>query len=222
MVMSPDESQVLLFDRNFPYLATYNVTSDSWLSKQDLPLSFAYGSNYTTAMDPASGAVFLGHGGANGTMMMVYNATSHDSWTQAMPLSTQLSTNVQGYSFVYCPSRKSILLFGGRSFSYQGIAYNPYVFEFQMGAYSWIRLVSLLLSMFSCQKRTSQHSYFFYVANADALNFCHNRTQRVRRQLKYIPTAWSLHMTDSRWWCLEGRSGTILNWTTYTSSTCLP
>ncbi|KAF9152045.1 hypothetical protein BG015_005871 [Linnemannia schmuckeri] len=140
MVMSSDETKILLFDRNFPYLATYNVTSDSWLDKQNLPLSFAYGSNYTTAMDPASDVVFLGRGGANGTMMMVYNSTSHDSWTQPMPVSTQLPTYVQGYSFVYCPSRKSILLFGGKSFSYQGDVYNPYVFEFQMGAYSWIRL----------------------------------------------------------------------------------
>ncbi|KAF8933977.1 hypothetical protein BGZ47_010566 [Haplosporangium gracile] len=141
MVMSSDETKVLLFDRNFPYLATYNVTSDTWLDKQNLPPSFAYGFNYTTAMDPASDVAFLGRGGANGTMMMVYNTTSHDSWPQPMPVSTQLPTNVQDYSFVYCPSRKSILLFGGKSVSYQGgDVYNPYVFEFQMGAYSWIRL----------------------------------------------------------------------------------
>ncbi|KAK5823557.1 hypothetical protein F5H01DRAFT_363222 [Linnemannia elongata] len=140
MVMSPDESQVMLFDSNTPYLAMYNVTSDSWLTRQNLPPSFAYGSNYTTAMDPASGIVFLGRGGGNGTMMMVYNATSHDSWTQPMPSSTQLPVYVQGYSFVYCASRKSILLFGGKTPSYLGDVYNPYVFEFQMGAYSWVRL----------------------------------------------------------------------------------
>ncbi|KAF9138722.1 hypothetical protein BGX30_008820 [Mortierella sp. GBA39] len=139
MVMSSDESQVLLFDRNFPFLSTYNVTSDSWLSTLELPHSITFGSNYTTAMDPVWGTVYLGSGGANGTMM-VYNATSHDSWAQDMPPKTQLSTSVQGYSFVYCASRKSILLFGGRSFTYLGNVYNPYVFEFQMGAYSWVRL----------------------------------------------------------------------------------
>lgn len=211
MVMSPDESQILLFDRNFPYLATYNVTSDSWLSKQNLPLSFAYGSNYTTAMDPASGVVFLGRGGENGTMMMVYNTTNHNSWTQHMPPSTQLSTYIQGYSFVYCASRKSILLFGGKSFSFQGDVYNPFVFEFQMGAYSWIRLVSLLLSMFSCCQRRRSHHGDFFTFLMHALNFCHNRTRRVRRQHKYTPTAWFLHMTGSRWWCLGDRSRTISN-----------
>ncbi|KAF9541119.1 hypothetical protein EC957_003400 [Mortierella hygrophila] len=140
MVMSPDESQVLLFDRNLPFLSTYNVTTDSWLSTLELPHSIAFGSNYTTAMDPAWGTVYFSSGGINGTTMLVYDIKSAEYWPRSRPLSTQLSTSVQGYSFVYCPSRKSILLFGGKSFTYLGDIYNPYVFEFQMGAYSWVRL----------------------------------------------------------------------------------
>ncbi|KAG9071515.1 hypothetical protein KI688_005727 [Linnemannia hyalina] len=141
MVMSPDESQVLLFDRNLPFLSTYNVTTDSWLSTLELPHSIAFGTNYTTAMDPAWGTVYFGRGGNAGTTMPVYNIASHEIWAQGMPLSTQLPTSVQGYSFVYCPSRKSILLFGGKGFSNLGDVYNPYVFEFQMGGtYSWVRL----------------------------------------------------------------------------------
>ncbi|KAF9330764.1 hypothetical protein BGZ91_012388 [Linnemannia elongata] len=167
MVMSPDESQVMLFDSNTPYLAMYNVTSDSWLTRQNLPLSFAYGSNYTTAMDPASGIVFLGRGGGNGTMMMVYNATSHDSWTQPMPSSTQLPVYVQGYSFVYCASRKSILLFGGKTPSYLGNVYNPYVFEFQMGAYSWVRL-AIDGTPIIYNLRTNQWTTTYSLAPADS------------------------------------------------------
>ncbi|KAF9905586.1 Host cell factor 1 [Linnemannia zychae] len=146
MVMSSNQSQVLLLDSRHPYISTYNVESNDWSARYGLPNSFAYGYNFTAAMDPDKNIIFIGNGGSRnssiltGDMMMVYEANTGFSWTQDMPKSDQLPSWATGYSFVYCAARKSILLFGGKGFGLQGDVYNPYIFEFQMTAYKWVRL----------------------------------------------------------------------------------
>ncbi|KAF9122804.1 hypothetical protein BGW39_009485 [Mortierella sp. 14UC] len=144
MVMSSNQSLALLLDTNHPYISTYNVESNSWSVRRGLPNSFAYGYNFTAAMDPDSDVMFIGNGGSSNVSiadsMMVYDANTGFSWTQYMPKSSQLPSWATGYSFVYCAARKSFLLFGGKSFSLQGDVYNPDLFEFQMIAYKWVRL----------------------------------------------------------------------------------
>lgn len=227
MVLSSDETRVLVFDRDSPYLSTYDIASDTWLDRISLPDPpiFSYRMNYTVALDPLTNVAYLGRGAKYGTTMMVYDTTNLHYWDQPMPDNTTLSSDVQGYSFVYCASRKSILLFGGKSTTYQG-DYNPYLFEFQIVAYRWIRLVSFAptLLCFTSEKRTSRPaaSSALLMHVVSILFVCCHRIQRETRRLEFFRTAWSLHMTGSRWWSLEDRSHTIRNWVIYTSSTCPP
>ncbi|KAG0199309.1 hypothetical protein BGX33_011734 [Mortierella sp. NVP41] len=139
LVISPNESQALLFDGSVANLWAYNIGNDTWLPRRDLPGTIAFGSNYTVAADPSSSYLYLSNGGTKGTAMLVFDTASGNSWPQDMPL--ELSSFIKSYSFVYCPSRKSFLLFGGKSSSYvQDDLYNSDLFEFQLAAYKWVRL----------------------------------------------------------------------------------
>ncbi|KAG0379263.1 hypothetical protein BGX24_001086 [Mortierella sp. AD032] len=140
MVLTPDESRVILMDTQFYYYSTYNIDSNIWNDRTKVSPGLAYGYDFTAVMDPDSYVMYLGSGAGYGNNMTIFNVTTGYHWQTPMPWSHLLPGYTTDYSFVYCAARKSILLFGGRRFTLQGDVYNPDLFEFQMAAGRWVRL----------------------------------------------------------------------------------
>ena len=134
MTISPDRQTLTLWSVYPTVVLNYSIADASWTK---VPLSAGLiisGSGLRAATDPTTGAVYIpGVGPINTNYMVRYNYLTGLVTLINIPLS--LVPVLDSYSFVWCQSRKSFLLFAGNVSSMNAFS------EYSPSTSQWTQLV---------------------------------------------------------------------------------
>ncbi|KAF8941662.1 hypothetical protein BGZ47_007296 [Haplosporangium gracile] len=140
MTATKDNKKLVVWGA-FTGLSTYDIATALWTNDtlRD-PRSEVGGGQFSLALDPTTGLIYVPGAVNNGTGMLVYDPVTANRTVVPMYLSTVLSFQDVGYTFVWSELRRSFLYFGGFNQVDNRTVYNQYMIEYQPSTYSWGRI----------------------------------------------------------------------------------
>ncbi|KAF9953942.1 hypothetical protein BGZ72_005047 [Mortierella alpina] len=136
MTLSKDKNNLVVYDStpSAPGISVFNLVSGTWLAKRALP-SNPMASDYyglRSAVDPNTGIIYIPTG-TKDNQTLAYDFESGISSLFPNPSASIMNPIVTLYSIVWSAARNSLLLYGGRGITPNGIVPNPFFAELAPG-----------------------------------------------------------------------------------------